>query len=199
MAKMVCPKCGKPKRAWFNLCFECSEKEKKKPTCEVCEIEVPEGHNLCKTHWTEKQEQQKKLKQIDYVKTKKELDFKDKFEGKFYFNGQKLKSKAELILSYFFAANGINAQYETLLDIEGTPYRPDFIICEGESIIIVEHFGGDSEDYNKKRAQKEKDYAKLLKDPHWFFVWTDENDMYNLKDNLGKKLNKTPLKKVMWK
>ena len=34
---------------------------------------------------------------------------------------------------------------------------------------------------------------------NWFFIWTDENDMYNLKDKLGKKLNSTPLNRLMWK
>ena len=83
MSKTTCPNCGNPKKPWFNLCFDCNEKEKQKPTCEVCGEEVPEGHTLCKQHWKEKQEQKKKLKQIDYVKGKKETDFREKFQGKF--------------------------------------------------------------------------------------------------------------------
>lgn len=65
MSKIICPKCGKAKKPWFELCFDCSEKEKQKPTCEVCGKEVQEGYHLCMEHWKEKQEEKKKLKQID--------------------------------------------------------------------------------------------------------------------------------------
>ena len=81
-----CPSCGKPKKAWFKLCYDCNEKEKQKPTCEVCGIEVPEGHFLCKPHWQERQEEKKDLNKIKYVKNRKEQEFKEKFEGKYYFN-----------------------------------------------------------------------------------------------------------------
>ena len=200
MPKTICPKCGKPKKPWFKLCWKCTEEEKQKPVCEVCGKEVPEGHTLCKTHWLEKQEQKKKLKQIDYVKGKKETDFREKFEGKFYFNGQKVKSKSELLLLYFFEANNLKCQYETPIYPNDKEYRPDFIICDDkDNVIIIEHFGIDEENYNRKKEAKIKEYEKLCEDEHWFFIWTDENDMYNLKDKLGKKLNQTPLKKVMWK
>jgi len=199
MTKGICERCGKPTKSWFKLCFDCNEKEKQKPTCEVCGKEVSEGHYLCKEHWKEKQEQKKKLKQIDYVKSKKETDFRDKFEGKYYFNGQKVKSKSELLLLYFFEANDLKCQYETLIYPNGKEYRPDFIICNGENMIIIEHFGMDDAKYNKKKEEKIKEYENLCKDQHWFFIWTSEEDMYNLKDKLGKKLNKTPLSRVMWK
>jgi len=101
---------------WFDLCFDCNEKEKQKPTCEICGKEVPEGHYLCTEHWKEKKEEEKKLKQIDYVKDKKETDFREKFEGKFYFNGQKVKSKSELLLLYFFEANGLRPRYEDMIN-----------------------------------------------------------------------------------
>lgn len=200
MSKITCPKCGKPKKPWFDLCFECSELAKQKPTCEVCGIEVPEGHNLCKEHWKEKQEEEKKLKQIDYVKDKKETDFREKFEGKFYFNGQKVKSKSELLLLYFFEANGLRPRYEDMINLDGKEYRPDFIIEKGDNIVIIEHFGGDGKEYNGRKDEKIKAYKKLCKEnKNWFFIWTDENDMFNLKDKLGKKLNETPLKQTRWK
>ena len=50
-----CPICGNQKKSWFKLCYECNVKEKQKPTCEVCGIEVPQTHYLCKEHWTERQ------------------------------------------------------------------------------------------------------------------------------------------------
>ena len=56
MERTFCPNCGNPKKPWFALCWECSEEEKQKPKCEICGIDIPEGHNLCKTHWKEKQE-----------------------------------------------------------------------------------------------------------------------------------------------
>lgn len=200
MSRNECPNCGNPKKPWFNLCFDCNEKEKQKPTCEVCGIEIPEGHNLCKSHWIEKQEEKKKLKQINYVKGKKETDFREKFEGKFYFNGQKVKSKSELLLLYFFEANCLRPRYEDRMELEGKEYRPDFIIEEGDNIIIIEHFGGDGEEYNGRKEEKIKVYEKLCKEKeNWFFIWTDEDDMYNLKDKLGKKLNTTPLKRIRWK
>jgi predicted nuclease of restriction endonuclease-like RecB superfamily len=194
-----CPNCGKPKKGWFKLCFDCNEKLNQVPKCEICNIEVPQGHTLCKPHWKEKQEHKKKLKQIDFVKNKKNKEFRDKFEGKFYFNGMKVKSKSELLLLYFFEANGLHPRYEDRLTIKNKEYRPDFILEKGDTVIIVEHFGLDDKRYNERRDQKIKEYSKLCEDPNWFFIWTNEEDMYNLKDILGKKLNDTPLKKVRWK
>ena len=195
----ICPNCGNPKKPWFKLCFDCNEKDKQKPTCEVCGVEVPEEHNLCKKHWKEKQDQKKKLMQIDYVKDKQETDFKEKFQGKFYFKGMPVKSKSELLLLYFFEANGLTFQYETPLYLNEKEYRPDFIITDGDNQIIIEHFGVNEENYNKKKEAKIKEYEELYKDKCWFFIWTDEGDMYNLRDKLGKKLNQTPLKRVIWK
>jgi hypothetical protein len=53
-ASTVFPNCGKPKKPWFNLCYDCNLKENQKPTCEVCGIEVEEGHYLCLKHWQER-------------------------------------------------------------------------------------------------------------------------------------------------
>lgn len=200
MNNNTCPKCGNEKKPWFKLCFDCNEKEKQVPTCEICGKEVQEGHTLCLIHWKEKQEEKSNLKKIEYVKGKKQEEFKEKFEGKFYFNGQKVKSKSELLLCYFFEANGLRPQYETCLYLNDKEYRPDFVIAKGDEAVIIEHFGKDDEEYNKKRDVKIKEYLRLIKgNPNFSFIWTDENDMYNLKDRLGKKLNETPLKRVMWK
>jgi len=201
MSNTICPKCGNQKKPWFVLCFNCSEKEKQKPTCEVCGISVPEGHYLCTQHYKEKKEEEKKLKQIDYVKEKKVEDFKEKFPAKFYFKGMPVKSKSELLLLYFFEANDLKPQYETPLYLNEKEYRPDFIICDdNENMIIVEHFGIDEESYVKKKERKIEEYQKLCKgDKNWFFVQTDENDIFNLKDRVGKKLNSTPLKRIIWK
>lgn len=200
MDKTKCPNCGKTKKHWFPLCWDCTEKEKQKPRCEICNVEVPEGHTLCKTHWIEKNEVKKKIKSIEYVKVKKEIEFKEKFEGKYYFNSQKVKSKSELLICYFLTANGIQFQYEPLMNLS-KEIRPDFVIDDQKgNTIILEHFGMDNEDYLKKRKEKEEEYKKLCQENStFFFVSTDEDDIYNLKDRLGKKLNETPIKKVIWK
>lgn len=200
MDKTICPTCGKTKKTWFPLCWDCTEKEKQKPKCEICGIEVPEGHTLCKTHWLERNEDKKKLKSIEYVKAKKEIEYKEKFEGKYYFNSQKVKSKSELLICYFLSANGVNFQYEPSMHLE-KEIRPDFVIDDHKgNLIILEHFGVNEEGYNKKREVKEAEYKKLCEnDKSFFFISTDEDDIYNLKDRLGKKLNGTPLKKPLWK
>jgi hypothetical protein len=200
MDKNTCPKCGKSKKPWFPLCWDCTTKETQKPKCEICDVEVPEGHTLCKEHWKEKFEDKKKIKSIEYVKTKKEIEFKEKFEGKFYFNSQKVKSKSELLICYFLTANGINFQYEPLMTLD-KEIRPDFVIDDQKgNTIILEHFGLNDEGYIKKREAKEAEFKKLCSEnPQFYFVSTDEDDIFNLKDKLGKKLNETPLKKVLWK
>lgn len=200
MDKNTCPKCGKSKKPWFPLCWDCTTKETQKPKCEICDVEVPEGHTLCKEHWKEKFEDKKKIKSIEYVKTKKEIEFKEKFEGKFYFNSQKVKSKSELLICYFLTANGINFQYEPLMTLD-KEIRPDFVIDDQKgNTIILEHFGLNDEGYIKKREAKEAEFKKLCSENlQFYFVSTDEDDIFNLKDKLGKKLNETPLKKVLWK
>ncbi len=201
MENTKCPNCGKAKKPWFPLCWECTEKEKQKPRCEVCNIEVPEGHTLCKPHWIERNEEQKKLKSIEYVKNKKEIEFKEKYEGKFYFNSQKVKSKSELLICYFLTANGLQFHYEPPLSLNNKEYRPDFVIDDQKgNMIILEHFGLETDEYIKKRGEKESEYKKLCATNDSFhFVSTDEDDMYNLKERLGKKLNATPVKRVLWK
>jgi hypothetical protein len=195
-----CPNCGKTKKPWFKLCYECSQKEKQKPTCEICGIEVPEGHYLCKEHWIERKEQQKDLKKISYVKNWKEKEFKEKFEGKYYLNSQRVKSKSELLICYFLEANGVQFQYEPLMDIDGE-IRPDFVINNKQGkFVILQHFGLDDKEYTNKKEMKIKKYNELCKKEKEFsFIQTDEDDIYNLKDRLGQKLNTTPLRKAFWK
>jgi hypothetical protein len=199
--KYKCPNCGKHKKPWFELCWDCTEKEKQKPRCEICGKDVPDGHSLCKEHWMEKQEGKKHLKNLDSFVTKKEIEYKAKFEGKYYFNSQKVKSKSELIICYFLAANGIIFSYEPMMNLDGKEIRPDFVIDDGKgNTIILEHFGLDTDDYKAKRESKEKALKKLCDaDNSFFFIVTEEEDIYNLKDRLGKRFNDTPIKKVMWK
>lgn len=196
-----CPICGKPKKSWYKLCYECNEKEKQKPTCEVCGIEVPEGHYLCKEHWAERQEQKKNLKKIKYMKIRKEKEFKEKFEGKYYFNSMKIKSKSELLICYFLFANDVKFQYEPSMNLDGE-IRPDFVLEDNKgNYVILEHFGWDGEEYIRKKNEKIRNYKKLCNEKdNFYFIQTDEDDIKNLKDRLGKKLNdETPIKKTFWK
>ncbi len=194
-----CPKCGGYKKSWFKYCFRCSQKEIRKPKCEVCNIEVPEGHHLCKDHWKEKQEEKRNLNKINYVKGKKEDEYKQKFEGKYYFNSQKVKSKSELLICYFLTANKVVFQYETLMIINDKEYRPDFILDDGKgNTIILEHFGMGEE--TSRNKEKKRIYEQFCKDNGNFcFVYSTESDIFDLKERLGKKLNDTPLKKAIWK
>lgn len=172
-----CPQCRKPKMPWFQLCFDCNQNLKQKPACGICHVSIPEGHTLCKTHWKQN----------------------NMLNGKFYFNGIKVKSKSELLLLYFLEANGLQPRYEDMITLHGKEYHPDFILEKGEHIVIMEHFGMNNDSYNKHKDQKIKEYTQLCANSHWHFVWTDEQDIYNLKESLGKKLNQTPLKRLRWK
>ena len=178
MSKTICPKCGNPKKPWFELCFDCNEKEKQKPTCEVCGAEVPEGHYLCKEHWKEKQEEKKKLKQIDYVKDKKISEYREKFEGKYHSPFGKVKSKSELLIAYFLHQNGIRVNYEVSMYIKDQNLRPDFVIeDEGGNTIILEHFGSEK----SKEDWKIPLYTEhCKKHPKHFFICTHEKDIFNL-------------------
>jgi hypothetical protein len=201
MSNKKCPKCGKPKKSWFNLCWECNEKDKQIPVCEVCNVKVQEGHTLCKEHWKEREDKKKKLRQVDYVKEKKEKDFREKYEGKYYFNGRKVKSKSELLICYFLEANHIQMRYESSMTIDEGEMRPDFILeDERNNMVILEHFGLDDKKYIERRDIKIKKYKKFCEENEGcYFIQTVEDDMYNLKEKLGKKLNGTPLKKPIWK
>jgi len=198
MQNTICPKCGNPKKPWFELCFDCNELERQKPMCEVCGKSIPEGHYLCTEHWKEKQEGKKKIEQIDYVKDKKIIEFKEKFEGKYYSPFGKVKSKSELLIAYFLHQNGIKVIYEMSMQIGNQNLRPDFVIDDDKgNTIILEHFGSEK----SKEEWKIPIYLKFCKEnAGCFFIRTNEEDIYNLKDTLGMKFNKeTPLKKAIWK
>lgn len=200
--KTKCPKCGGYKKPWYKICWECSEKEKEKNTCEVCGIEIPEGHTLCKEHWLEKQKRKQEIKNINYIKEKKEEDFKEKYEGKYQSPYGKVKSKSELLITYFLYSNEVSKiLYEPAMNLGNKDLRPDFVIEDRKgNTIILEHFGELDENYKKKMQEKIKAYEELCKkEENFYFIYTTEEDICNLKDKLGEKLNKTPLQKIIWK
>lgn len=202
MSQNKCPNCNKFKKPWFELCWECTEKENKKPTCDICGTKVPEGHNLCKKHWLEKQEASKKIKKAEFIKEKISENFKEKFEGKFNSPYGKVKSKSELLLTYFFYSNGLSkVLYEKSLFLE-KEYKPDFTIeDEKGNVIIFEHFSEMDEKYIEKMKQKINSYENFCKkNKECYFIYSLEKDLNNLSDNIGRLFNeKTPIKKAIWK
>ncbi|MEC8339414.1 MAG: hypothetical protein VXZ40_02215 [Nanoarchaeota archaeon] len=201
MSQTKCPTCGNYKKPWFPLCWECSEKENQKPTCDVCDIEVPEGHNLCKEHWLEKQEASKKIKKADLIKKKQEENFREKYEGIYYFNNIKFKSKSEVIIYLFLKQNGLNPYYEEKITIDNIDLHPDFIVDIDENkSVIIEHFGLEDLKYKHNMESKKEKYSNLCrKNKNFDFVYTTEEDIKNLKDKLGSKLNNTLLAQTRWK
>jgi len=201
MSKIECPNCGLSKKPWFKLCWDCSEKEKQKPKCDVCGIDVKKGHGLCLEHWREKEAEKKKLSQIKFVGDKKQKEFREKYKGKYYFNQIPFKSKSEVIVYLFLRHNGLHPLYEEEMNFNGHTYHPDFTINdENNKTIIIEHFGRKEESYLNSMKEKIKEYEKLCQqEENFHFLWTTEDDLINLKDKLGKKLNNTPLKKPQWK
>lgn len=197
----TCPNCENPKKSWFKLCWDCSEKEKKKPKCEVCGIDVKEGHGLCLEHWKEREAEKKKLNQIKYVEKKKQEDFREKYKGKYHFDQIPFKSKSEVIVYLFLIQNGFRPLYEQEMNFDKHCYHPDFVIHDSnDNTIIIEHFGRNEENYINGMKQKIKVYKKLCDErENFYFISTTEDDLVNLKDKLGKKLNKTPLAKPLWK
>lgn len=199
-SNLECPLCGISKKPWFKFCWECSEKEKKKPKCEVCGVEVQEGHGLCLTHWKERENEKKRLSNIKSFEKKKEEEFREKYEGKYYFDQIPFKSKSEVIIYLFLTQNGLRPLYEQEMNFNGHCYHPDFVINHQNDTIIIEHFGVNEESYVNGKNQKIKEYEKLCSEiDNFHFVYTVEDDLTNLKDKLGKKLNNTPIKKPLWK
>ena len=72
----------------------------------------------CEENIEDQEEENNQQIQLNSFKPKEKIEFKEKFEGKYYFNSQKVKSKSELLICYFLTANGINFSYEHCLDIE---------------------------------------------------------------------------------
>jgi len=195
-----CPNCGNLKKPWFDMCYDCSLKEKQKPKCEVCGVEVQEGHDLCLKHWKEKQEEKKNLKKIEYVENKKKQEFREKYEGKYDFNCIPFKSKSEVIIYLFLLQNNLHPFYEETMNFNGHSYHPDFVIEEGDNTIIIEHFGINEIQYSNTMNEKIEQYKKLCNEnDNFHFIWTTEEDLTNLKVKLGTKLNKTPLERPRWK
>jgi predicted nuclease of restriction endonuclease-like RecB superfamily len=111
-----------------------------------------------------------------------------------------VKSKSELLICYFLEANGVQFQYEPTMDIQGIMY-PDFVLQDTKgNYVILEHFGLADEGYVKRKKEKIRKYKSLCNGENEFsLITTSEEDIFNLKERLGKKINETPLKKAYWK
>ena len=140
MTSITCPKCGNQKKPWFKLCWDCSEKEKQKPKCEVCGKEIKERHKLCLEHWKEKEEAKKKLGQIQFVEEKKKEEFREKYQGKYYINQIPFKSKSEVIIYLFLVRNGLHPLYEEEMNFDGHCYHLDFVVHDKNNNTIIIFF-----------------------------------------------------------
>jgi hypothetical protein len=86
------------------------------------------------------------------------------------------------------------------LELKSKLYLPDFLLYDNKgNFVIFEHFGMSSLEYKESVEAKKEEYSRLIQDdPTYSFIFTDENDMWDLKKNLSQKLNGTPLKKPYW-
>ena len=77
------------------------------------------------------------------------------------------------------------------MTLEDSALRPDFILTDTKgNMVILEHFGLDEAKYNARRKEKVTKYNQFCdNNEECYFIETDENDMFNLKEKLGKKLN----------
>lgn len=214
MSSTKCPECGNYKKPWFPKCYDCIKKEKKKPTCNVCSEEVPEGHTLCKKHWLEAQDSKKKIRQTEYVKKQKEKEIKEIEELKkkkqkevndryyrFNYDNNVFKSKSEFILYLVLSKNFKSVIYEAGNLCLPENYEPDFVIDdEDNNTLIIEHFGMKHKKYAETKEQKKLKYDELCKqDKKTFFIYTEEKDICNIRKALSEKLKNTPFNKVLWK
>jgi len=86
------------------------------------------------------------------------------------------------------------------MNFNGHSYHPDFVVENGDSTIIIEHFGLNEAQYANTMHEKIEEYKKLCTESKdFYFVYTTEEDLTNLKVKLGAKLNKTPLERPRWK
>lgn len=218
MSKTECPICGAYKKPWFDHCFECTENLSNIPRCGICNVEIEMGHILCKKHWKEHLISKASIKENNYAGSieqnyyaghiaennyapvKKNIPFQEVYEGIYYFNNYKVRSKSELLICFFLRYNDIPFDYEPSFTITNE-MRPDFVIHDQKgNTIIIEHFGSNDPEYQKKCDWKRKEYNEFCdKNKNYHFIETDEEDIKNLKDNLGQKLNTTPLQKPIWK
>ena len=88
-----------------------------------------------------------------------------------------------------------NADKDHYSDAEGIPKLREAMVGFNKR-----HFGLDVDDYIKRKKEKIRKYESLCSGNNEFFlITTTEDDIFNLKERLGKKLNETPLKKAYWK
>ena len=191
-----CPKCGKEKKPLFRLCYDCFLKEKQKPRCRVCGKEIQPGHDLCTEHY--KQIQEETVQQAQAA----EKDCSKDYQGTYEFNTIKFRSKSELIIYLFLEANGLQVRYQDSISVGDIECHPSFIIeiPDSDDIIILEHFGLKNRYYTCDVEDKKQRFVELAKkDQRFHFIYTTEDDLFNLKIKLGSKLNNTPLQRPCWR
>ena len=78
-------------------------------------------------------------------------------------NGEKVRSKGELLIQTQLIRHGINFVYEPLMEVNTTTMHPDFLVMQKKTGLFIpwEHMGMmDSAEYRKNAALKLQTYAE---------------------------------------
>ena len=102
-------------------------------------------------------------------------------------NGEFVRSMAEAVIANFLFTHGIDYEYEKVYDEvmdDNNIYKPDFTLELAGQEIYLEYFGLDDYRYNIIKNKKEEYH----KSHHNKFISLDRIPLYNLEDELDKKL-----------
>jgi len=174
--KTLCAVCSQPTSKGKPLCYDCWQRSEagEITKCEVCGRWKNNNLPLCRDCW----EAKKKTKE---GKTKGGLDFRERYADQPKYtckDGRPVRSKAERDIANYLYDNGIRFRYETKLIVADVEVYPDFYMEDVD--LILEHFGMDDPEYNRKRRKKEK----LYRDNGRRFVCTEKEDEFNISDVL---------------
>jgi len=108
------------------------------------------------------------------VKDKKNLFLEDRLINR-TLKGEDVRSKSELVIANMMHSNGIDYEYEPVLEINGETRRPDFVIYDDDSgeTYYWEHLGM-CQNRSYREAWKRKEY------------WYRKNDILPYKEGGGK-------------
>lgn len=105
--------------------------------------------------------------------------------------GEKLRSKAEVIIANALYVNRIPYRYECELELGEVNLYPDFTILHPETLEVYywEHFGMMSQPvYREKTAQKLRLYGEYQIFPYHRLITTYESDMVSLDSEMIQKI-----------
>lgn len=94
-----------------------------------------------------------------------ELDKEYKVNGEMHisFLGEGLKSYGEKCIANFLFEHGLDYEYESGILWDENPYRPDFLVTQGNLKVVVEYFGMTDIEY-LLQAKRKRDFWKRRND-----------------------------------